>query len=228
MGSHTWVRDEKRGGGHSFVAGVPAVLPQPSTKRRKLVWQRDDDSSTALKNHDSKSESVSGKGSRKDSTNEKPKRKESGLQEVMQKKAELEALKRNLEARRQELRHLSQSSKVEERERQKDDAREREERKRKLQAAFSGSFVEAKQSAAAEIAQSRGVEFADEKEIQRVLSASSDYGVLQLVPGADATAIRKRYKELAIRLHPDKCKVTGASEAFHRLVKAYQQLSKYT
>jgi curved DNA-binding protein CbpA len=31
--------------------------------------------------------------------------------------------------------------------------------------------------------------------------------VLQLKPGAGAAALRRRYREMAVALHPDKCKV---------------------
>lgn len=34
-------------------------------------------------------------------------------------------------------------------------------------------------------------------------------------------------REMAVALHPDKCKQAQAKEAFQRLVKAYQNLAKY-
>jgi hypothetical protein len=49
---------------------------------------------------------------------------------------------------------------------------------------------------------------ADSQEVERVLSARTDYAVLQLQPGAQAIQIKKRYRAMAIALHPDKCKVT--------------------
>ena len=50
---------------------------------------------------------------------------------------------------------------------------------------------------------------------------------VQLPAGAGAAVIRKKYKEMAVALHPDKCKVEGASDAFRRLVQAQQNLLKY-
>jgi DnaJ-class molecular chaperone len=39
-------------------------------------------------------------------------------------------------------------------------------------------------------------------------------------------AIRRSYKQLAVALHPDKCSLEHAAEAFQRLHKAYTNLSK--
>ena len=50
---------------------------------------------------------------------------------------------------------------------------------------------------------------------------------VQLPAGAGAAVIRKKYKEMAVALHPDKCKVEGASDAFRRLVQAQQNVLKY-
>ena len=49
----------------------------------------------------------------------------------------------------------------------------------------------------------------------------------QLPAGAAASDIRKRYKEMAVALHPDKCCVDGAVDAFRRIVQAQQNLLKY-
>lgn len=51
--------------------------------------------------------------------------------------------------------------------------------------------------------------------------------LLQLQPGATGAAVRRRYRELAVTLHPDKCRSEGASEAFQRLVRAYQSLLQF-
>lgn len=48
-----------------------------------------------------------------------------------------------------------------------------------------------------------------------------------MAQGADAVAVRRRYREMAVALHPDKCSVKGASDAFQRLVLAYQGVAKY-
>lgn len=48
---------------------------------------------------------------------------------------------------------------------------------------------------------------ADEAEVERVLAASTDYAVLQVPAGTSGAELRRRFREMAISLHPDKCKV---------------------
>ncbi len=43
--------------------------------------------------------------------------------------------------------------------------------------------------------------------------------------GTTAAEVRQRYKVLVVRLHPDKCKVEGAAEAFDRVRKAFSSVS---
>lgn len=50
----------------------------------------------------------------------------------------------------------------------------------------------------------------------------NDFDVLELPPWASKEDVRKAYKRLALRLHPDK---GGNDEAFQRLLSAYQRLS---
>lgn len=50
---------------------------------------------------------------------------------------------------------------------------------------------------------------------------------MQVEVNSSAALLRKRYREMAIVLHPDKCKTEGASEAFQKLVSAYKNLLKY-
>ena len=50
---------------------------------------------------------------------------------------------------------------------------------------------------------------------------------VQLKAGASAAVIRKKYKDMAVALHPDKCKVEGSIDAFRRIVQAQQNLLKY-
>jgi hypothetical protein len=110
-------------------------------------------------------------------------------------------------------------------------------RKQRLNNAFGGAFASAKAKQAEEAAAARAAAKqdaagaaagaqaeADAIEVQRVLSSKSDYDVLQLKPGCGAAALKKRYKEMAVRLHPDKCKDPQASSAFQRAHRAYQAL----
>lgn len=109
---------------------------------------------------------------------------------------------------------------------------EMEARKSRLNSAFGSAFAnaakaqaEAKQKQAA--AAAAGANDAETlEEVQRVLASKSNYEVLQLKPGCSSAALKKRYRELAVRLHPDKCKVEGASDAFQRAHTAYQELLK--
>jgi DnaJ-class molecular chaperone len=45
--------------------------------------------------------------------------------------------------------------------------------------------------------------------------------------GVSAAALKKRYRELAVLLHPDKCRMEGAKEAFQRVTQAYQHLLRF-
>ena len=47
---------------------------------------------------------------------------------------------------------------------------------------------------------------------------------LGLTDDASADAIRKQYKQLALRLHPDKCDGEHAREAFDAMAAAYQRI----
>ncbi|KAG7669053.1 hypothetical protein Ndes2526B_g00768 [Nannochloris sp. 'desiccata'] len=230
MGSHTWVRDNKKpGGGKTFAVGVAAVIPQaPPPKKRKLVWQRDANAAPG-----NTTEPNTGEPGTEAEAARKPEVKKAVTTTTTtaaaeKKRKELEALKRQIEQRKVALENsLSATQAAEEADYHNKEA-EREHRKRKLEAGFSTAFAAAKLAAAADIASSKvSISFADRKEVDRVLAAGSDYGVLKLTPGADSASVKKRYREMAIQLHPDKCKVPKAGDAFHRLVKAYQQLSKY-
>ncbi|KAH7294287.1 hypothetical protein KP509_28G064200 [Ceratopteris richardii] len=51
------------------------------------------------------------------------------------------------------------------------------------------------------------------------------YGILQCDPSADETCLRKQYRKLALTLHPDKNKATGAEAAFQYISEAWNILS---
>jgi len=51
------------------------------------------------------------------------------------------------------------------------------------------------------------------------------YAILGLEKSASEDEIKKAYRKLALRLHPDKCKETGAEEAFKRVNEAFSVLS---
>lgn len=59
--------------------------------------------------------------------------------------------------------------------------------------------------------------------IERLTTRKFDsaFQVLQLSPEASESEIAKQYRKLSILIHPDKCKLDSAAEAFQVLVKAY-------
>ena len=61
--------------------------------------------------------------------------------------------------------------------------------------------------------------------VRRVMAAGSDWAVLDLAVNAQAERVRRAYRDLARRLHPDKCKAPGAKDAFQKLSRAYQNIS---
>lgn len=228
MGAHTWVRDEKRGGGKTYASGAVAA-PQPETKKRKLIWTRAPSDGTPSSQEAAPS---SEKRLNNGTTHRVPAKQKqpTGLfnQQNALPEKDIAALRRKIEERQQRLLQSAATSASACIDAEHAAAANREERKRKLEAGFLDALAAAKETAAADILASRAHLFADEAEVQRVLKAASDYGVMQLAPGTSAALIRRRYREMAVRLHPDKCNVQGASDAFQRLVKAHQQLTKYT
>ena len=64
-------------------------------------------------------------------------------------------------------------------------------------------------------------------DVQRVLACPphAHYAVLDVHREADADALKKAYRTLALRLHPDKCPAAGADEAFKRVSTAFAVLS---
>ena len=72
-----------------------------------------------------------------------------------------------------------------------------------------------------------GGDGAVKSEIRRILSlAPGDYyGILGVPKGSsDEDAIKKSYRKLALRLHPDKCSAAGGEEAFKRVSSAFAVL----
>mmetsp|Transcript_61383 Transcript_61383/g.176688 ORF Transcript_61383/g.176688 Transcript_61383/m.176688 type:complete len:303 (+) Transcript_61383:35-943(+) len=64
-------------------------------------------------------------------------------------------------------------------------------------------------------------------EIRRIskLTAGDHYAVLEVARDVDADALKRAYRKKALLLHPDKCALEGASEAFKRVSAAYAVLS---
>ena len=74
-----------------------------------------------------------------------------------------------------------------------------------------------------------GGDGAVKSEIRRILSlAPGDYyGILGVPKGSsDEDAIKKSYRKLALRLHPDKCSHPRAKEAFAAVEEAFRAVSR--
>jgi len=61
--------------------------------------------------------------------------------------------------------------------------------------------------------------------VQRILRTKDYYDILEVPRDASEDAMKRSYKKLALRLHPDKNKAPGAEEAFKKLSKAVQCLT---
>mmetsp|Transcript_32361 Transcript_32361/g.75123 ORF Transcript_32361/g.75123 Transcript_32361/m.75123 type:complete len:253 (-) Transcript_32361:104-862(-) len=62
--------------------------------------------------------------------------------------------------------------------------------------------------------------------IKKVLRNGDDYyGILGVDKQADEETLKKAYRKLALRLHPDKCKDEGAEDAFKKVGEAFSVLS---
>jgi DnaJ family protein B protein 12 len=60
--------------------------------------------------------------------------------------------------------------------------------------------------------------------IKRVSSTTNYYKILGISSSASEEEVKKAYKKLALKLHPDKCKLPGAEEAFKKLAGAFNCL----
>jgi len=208
MGSHSWIRDKKsKSGGRNQVVGAPAVVPvakKDDDKKRRLVWKRDE---------------RDGEMSRPKGECE-PENKRTKLLELKAKIAQKEALLQETRLQREENLH-QEEAKFKEAEKLK------EGRRKKFEASFADAFKSAREALAKDLTSKRIVPFADEKEINRILKSKSDYDVLKLAPGSTAAELRRRYREMALSCHPDKCKHPQSQEAFRKIVTAYTSLTKY-
>ncbi|KAI6175376.1 J domain-containing protein [Aphelenchoides bicaudatus] len=64
-----------------------------------------------------------------------------------------------------------------------------------------------------------------EHHVARIRHCKDYYEILQVSRDCNEVTLKKRYRELALKLHPDKCQAQGATEAFKALGNAYSVLS---
>lgn len=145
----------------------------------------------------------------------------------------MEALKAKIRAQQAKADALKAAQEVQQQ--QVKQQQEMEARKSRLNSAFGSAFANAAKAqaaakqqaaAAAEAAAAAIGSTADAELVKRVLASKSHYDVLELKPGCGSAALKKSYKEIVVKLHPDKCKVEHASEAFQRARTAYEELKK--
>lgn len=66
---------------------------------------------------------------------------------------------------------------------------------------------------------------AEYPEVKKVLEAKTLYEVLCVEEKCTADEVKRGYKKLAMKVHPDRCKHPNATSAFQRISHAYQVLS---
>ena len=64
----------------------------------------------------------------------------------------------------------------------------------------------------------------DYQYVNKIENSFSNYQILSIKNGANKEEITKGYKFMALKVHPDKNKAPGATEAFKKLKKAYDCL----
>jgi len=150
----------------------------------------------------------------------------------------MEELRRKLQAKEQQLHKHEEQKQARQAAKQQQHQQQEKLQQRKAQlskgfAAFasaagapSGSAGLPEASEGSTQAASSSSNVADAAEVARVLSSRNDHACLKLHVGATLSQVRKSYRQLAMGLHPDKCKLEGANEAFQRLNLAYKNLSK--
>merc|ERR1719265_1598458 len=63
------------------------------------------------------------------------------------------------------------------------------------------------------------------KEIRRICGCKDFYEILKVQRSAKEDDLKKAYRKLAIKLHPDKCQLTGAEDAFKKVSTAFSCLN---
>eukprot|EP00746_Dinoflagellata_sp_MGD_P099038 gnl/MRDRNA2_/MRDRNA2_40276_c0_seq1.p1 gnl/MRDRNA2_/MRDRNA2_40276_c0~~gnl/MRDRNA2_/MRDRNA2_40276_c0_seq1.p1 ORF type:complete len:282 (+),score=80.45 gnl/MRDRNA2_/MRDRNA2_40276_c0_seq1:104-949(+) len=91
---------------------------------------------------------------------------------------------------------------------------------------FMGEVNNIKSAKRQKLEKSKEISGGPEEQVERLTAKvfNSAYEVLQCGPDITEAELTKRYKQLSIMIHPDKCKHENAAEAFQVLAKAYQDI----
>lgn len=65
----------------------------------------------------------------------------------------------------------------------------------------------------------------NDSDVRRYLSMKDFYQILGVSRQATDDEIKKAYRKLALKFHPDKCRLDGAKEVFKKIAQAYDCLS---
>ena len=104
----------------------------------------------------------------------------------------------------------------------KKETAKKEEAAKKIQAAFKG-YV-AKKKVNRSIVPVKSSESSKESAAPAQFKSNNLYSVLGLEPGANEEQIKKAYRKLAIKYHPDKNKSKDAADIFKKITLAYTKL----
>lgn len=64
-----------------------------------------------------------------------------------------------------------------------------------------------------------------EQDVQRMLRTKDFYDILGVSKTATEEEIKRAYKKLALKYHPDKLRLPGAQEVFKKIAQAYDCLT---
>jgi DnaJ-class molecular chaperone len=64
------------------------------------------------------------------------------------------------------------------------------------------------------------------EEAKTILSDEDPYTILEILPGASLTEIKKAYRRLAMKWHPDKNKDIDTTEKMQKIIAAYTFLTE--
>lgn len=149
----------------------------------------------------------------------------------LQLQAELEMLKRKMQQKEKLLHMQQERQQAKEAEHQQQQQKQAELQRKK--AAIAKGFAAVADPLATDAGgQGQGkvaktVVSVTDADLQRILDSKCDYACLQLHIGANSAQVRKSYRQLAMALHPDKCKLEGAADAFQKVNAAYNRLLKH-